>query len=75
LRAGRLIESLQFVGSLVPLALGLAPYFYAFRSPGRGELRPLCEGTCGEVPESLRNHRRIWFTDTLEDVNGVSTTI
>jgi glycosyltransferase involved in cell wall biosynthesis len=75
LQAGRLIESLQFVGSLVPLALGLAPYFYAFRSPGRAELRPLCQSTCGEVPESLRNHKRIWFTDTLEDVNGVSTTI
>ena len=75
LQAGRLFESLQFVGSLVPLALGLAPYFYAFRSPGRAELRPLCQSTCGEVPESLRNHKRIWFTDTLEDVNGVSTTI
>jgi len=75
LQAGRLIESLQFVGSLVPLALGLAPYFYAFRSPGRAELRPLCQSTCGEVPDNLRNHKRIWFTDTLEDVNGVSTTI
>ncbi len=75
LQAGRLIESLQFVGSLVPLALGLAPYFYAFRSPGRAELRPLCQSTCGEVPATLRNHKRIWFTDTLEDVNGVSTTI
>ena len=75
LQAGRLIESLQFVGSLVPLALGLAPYFYAFRSPGRAELRPLCQSTCGDVPDNLRNIKRIWFTDTLEDVNGVSTTI
>ncbi|MFM8809252.1 MAG: histidinol-phosphatase, partial [Chthoniobacterales bacterium] len=75
LQAGRLIESLQFVSSLVPLALGLAPYFYAFRSPGRAELCPLCRSTCGEVPENLRNNKRIWFTDTLEDVNGVSTTI
>jgi glycosyltransferase involved in cell wall biosynthesis len=75
IRSGRLIESLQFAVSLAPLALGLAPYFYAFRSPGRAELRPLCEATCGEIPDDLRNHRRIWFTDTLEDVNGVSTTI
>lgn len=75
LQAGRLIESLQFAGSLVPLALGLAPYFYAFRSPGRSDLQPLCEATCGEVPDDLLNRRRIWFTDTLEDVNGVSTTI
>lgn len=75
LRAGRLIESLQFISSIFPLTLGLAPYFYAFRSPGRADLRPLCEGTCGEIPPTLRNHKRIWFTDTLEDVNGVSTTI
>ncbi|MBJ7259362.1 MAG: glycosyltransferase [Chthoniobacterales bacterium] len=75
LQAGRLIESLQFVGSIAPLALGLAPYFYAFRSPGRAELRPLCQATCGDIPDSLRNKKRIWFTDTLEDVNGVSTTI
>lgn len=75
LQSGRVIESLQFASSLVPLALGLAPYFYAFRSPGRAELRPLCEATCGEVPGVLQNRRRIWFTDTLEDVNGVSTTI
>ena len=75
LQAGRLIESLQFVSSLVPLALGLAPYFYAFRSPGRAELRPLCQSTCGEIPPDLQNRKRVWFTDTLEDVNGVSTTI
>ncbi len=75
LQAGRLIESLQFISSLVPLALGLAPYFYAFRSPGRSELSPLCEATCGEIPSALQNRKRAWFTDTLEDVNGVSTTI
>lgn len=75
LQAGRLIESLQFISSLVPLALGLAPYFYAFRSPGRAELSPLCESTCGEIPDALKNSKRAWFTDTLEDVNGVSTTI
>lgn len=75
LQAGRLIESLQFASSLIPLSLGLAPYFYAFRSPGRAELGPLCEATCGEVPPALENRKRAWFTDTLEDVNGVSTTI
>ena len=57
LQAGRLIESLQFVSSLVPLALGLAPYFYAFRSPGRAEVRPLCQSTCGEIPPDLQNRK------------------
>lgn len=75
LQAGRVIESLQFIGSIVPLALGLAPYFHAFRLPGRADLLPLCEGMCGAVPDDLQNRKRAWFTDTLEDVNGVSTTI
>lgn len=75
LQAGRLIESLQFISTLVPLSFALAPYFYAFRSPGRSELLPLCLSTCGEVPLDLQNRKRVWFTDTLEDVNGVSTTI
>ena len=75
IQSGRLVESLQFIGSIVPLALGLAPYFYAFRSPGRSELVSLCEATCGEIPDDLKNRKRAWFTDTLEDVNGVSTTI
>jgi len=29
----------------------------------------------GSIPPELRNARRAWFTDTLDDVNGVSTTI
>src|SRR5207245_10034655 len=29
----------------------------------------------GTVPENLRNTKRAWFTDTLEDVNGAATTI
>ena len=27
------------------------------------------------MPPALRNTKRAWFTDTLEDVNGVATTI
>src|SRR5438477_10334898 len=29
----------------------------------------------GKIPEALQNKKRAWFTDTLEDVNGVATTI
>ncbi len=29
----------------------------------------------GATPEFLANRKRAWFTDTLEDVNGVATTI
>src|SRR5438034_201706 len=29
----------------------------------------------GKIPAALQNNKRAWFTDTLEDVNGVATTI
>ena len=29
----------------------------------------------GNIPAALHNRKRAWFTDTLEDVNGVATTI
>ncbi len=36
----------------------------------------MCRGASpGTVPQPLRNEKRAWFTDTLEDVNGVARTI
>jgi len=55
----------------------LTPYIYGFHSqaPSRKWLRSVFLELTGEVPVPLQNHKRAWFTDTLEDVNGVSTTI
>jgi glycosyltransferase involved in cell wall biosynthesis len=55
----------------------LAPYIYAFSSqaPSRRWLREVCRDFTGTIPPVLQNTKRAWFTDTLEDVNGVSTTI
>ena len=55
----------------------LAPYIYGFHSqaPSRAWLRQVCLQMTGAVPRALQNRKRAWFTDTLEDVNGVSTTI
>jgi len=38
-------------------------------------LRSIFEELTGAVPIPLQNRKRAWFTDTLEDVNGVATTI
>ncbi len=74
---GNLMESLQHVSALVPVLLPLAPYLYAFQSqsPSRRWLRQLSTDFAGALPGPLRNEKRAWFTDTLEDVNGVATTI
>lgn len=77
LSSGNMIESIQDVSTLVPILLTLSPYFYSFHSqaPSRRWLRELCLEVSGEIPPALRNRKRAWFTDTLEDVNGVATTI
>ncbi len=73
--AGKFIESIQTISPLVPIGALLSPYVHAFRMPRRAWLVDMSRAGCGEAPAALRNTRRAWFTDTLEDVNGVATTI
>ncbi|HEY1582411.1 MAG TPA: glycosyltransferase [Chthoniobacterales bacterium] len=77
LNAGNVIESIQALASIAPILVVLAPYIYAFHSqaPSRRWLREICRDFTGAIPPVLQNTKRAWFTDTLEDVNGVSTTI
>jgi len=74
---GEVLESLQSLTGLVPIAVLTSPYFYSFHSqaPSRRMLAESCRSLTGEVPRELSNQKRAWFTDTLEDVNGVATTI
>ncbi len=77
LSGGNMMEGLQALSAITPLGLLLSPYIYSFRSqsPDRPKLRALCRDLAGEVPPVLQNRKRAWFTDTLEDVTGVATTI
>lgn len=75
LTAGKFIESIQTISPLVPIVALLSPYIHAYRMPRRAWLAEMSRATCGEAPPALKNTRRAWFTDTLEDVNGVATTI
>ncbi len=77
LSGGNMMEGLQALSAIAPLALLLSPYIYAFKSqsPDRQLLRRFSREIAGGQPPALRNRKRAWFTDTLEDVNGVATTI
>ena len=77
IQAGNVIESVQALASIAPILVVLAPYIYAFHSqaPSRRWLREICRDFTGALPPALQNKKRAWFTDTLEDVNGVATTI
>jgi glycosyltransferase involved in cell wall biosynthesis len=74
---GNLMESIQDISALTPILVALAPYLYAFQSqtPDRRWLKGVIEPIAGHLPAPLRNEKRAWFTDTLEDVNGVANTI
>ena len=77
LSTGNMLESVQALSALAPILIILAPYIYGFHSqaPSRKWLQKIFRELTGQIPEALQNNKRAWFTDTLEDVNGVATTI
>jgi len=77
LSAGNPIEAIQDISTMIPILGTLAPYLYAFKSqaPDRAWLADVSSKLTGEIAPPLRNTKRAWFTDTLEDVNGVANTI
>jgi glycosyltransferase involved in cell wall biosynthesis len=74
---GELLESLQPATGMLPILAGVAPYVFSFHSQrtNRVLLRRVAGDFLPGIPHELTNHRRAWFTDTLEDVNGVARTI
>src|SRR5213594_2335776 len=72
--SGNMVESMQALSAIAPILVILTPYIYGFHSqaPSRKWLRSLFKELTGEVPVALQNQKRAWFTDTLEDVNGVA---
>ena len=74
---GNVVESMQALSAIAPILVILTPYLYGFHSqaPSRSWLREVFSELTGQIPVALQNRKRAWFTDTLEDVNGVATTI
>jgi glycosyltransferase involved in cell wall biosynthesis len=77
LSSGNVVEAMQAISALAPILVMLTPYIYGFHSqaPSRKWLRQVFKELTGDIPPPLQNNKRAWFTDTLEDVNGVATTI
>src|SRR5438046_3316336 len=75
--SGNMVESMQALSAIVPILVILTPYIYGFHTPASSLkwLRAIFKELTGEIPIALQNRKRAWFTDTLEDVNGVATII
>jgi glycosyltransferase involved in cell wall biosynthesis len=74
---GNLIDAFQSLTGLLPVGFSVTPYLVAFaqQAPDRALLTHAARRFTGTVPQPLRNEKRAWFTDTLEDINGVARTI
>ena len=76
-RQGRLMESLQTVASLAPVAVSMAPYLAAFSTQHKDEA--FLRAVAGHFPAATdlqqTGRRKAWVTDTYTEVNGVSRTI
>jgi glycosyltransferase involved in cell wall biosynthesis len=74
---GDLLDTLPLATGMLPIAAGVAPYLFSFHSQraDRPLLRRTASAFLTELPEPLGRVKRAWFTDTLEDVNGVARTI
>ena len=74
---GKFVDALQSLTGLIPAWGLLMPYLISFshHRPDRHLLEVTSKRIQGEIPKSLQNNKRAWFTDTLEDVNGVARTI
>ncbi len=77
MRAGELIDSLQSIASLAPVGFAMTPYVASFKTQHKDE--QFLQKIAGRFPatQSLRykSNRRAWLTDTIKELNGVSTTI
>jgi glycosyltransferase involved in cell wall biosynthesis len=74
---GELLDCLQPAVGMLPIMASVSPYFFSFYGlhSKRQLLKPAAQRFLGTLPPSLQNNKRAWFTDTLDDVNGVARTI
>lgn len=77
LQRGNALDAFQSLTGLLPVGSAILPYLVAYhqQSPDRALLQKAAQQILGSIPTPLQNNKRAWFTDTLEDVNGVARTI
>ena len=77
LRKGELVDSLQTLAALGPVALSFTPFLAAFGAQ-HGDA-PFLRRVAGHFPATRtllqQTDRKAWVTDTYSDVNGVCRTI
>ena len=74
---GRFLDALEALTALVPVILLNFPYPIAYldRKRGRDSVDAISETLVGKPMSGRDPEKRAWFTDTIDDLNGVSRTL
>lgn len=74
---GNLIKVFQNLSTLATISVGVTPYFTAFGVQYKDEpaLKEIANGFQSSKYLAERNDKKLWITDTFNEVNGVATTI
>jgi len=75
---GRLLDALEAFTALIPVILLNIPYPLAYlnRKKGREAVKGIASDISSDILTNISNpDKRVWFTDTIDDLNGVSRTI
>lgn len=74
---GRILEGFEAFTAMIPVLLMNVPFPIAYmdRRRGRDQVNRICAELGSRSPASRRSGRRVWVTDTIDDLNGVSRTI
>lgn len=77
IKDGHIVDALQSLFSIAPIAMGVAPYLTAFGAQHKDEqiVRAVAERFEASRHLGQRTGKRAWISDTFDDVNGVSMTI
>ncbi|PIE52067.1 hypothetical protein CSA37_08410 [Candidatus Fermentibacteria bacterium] len=76
---GMILEGLEAVTAMIPVLLMNVPFPIAYldRKRGRDQVNRICRELAPRCksPADRRSGKRVWITDTINDLNGVSRTI
>jgi glycosyltransferase involved in cell wall biosynthesis len=77
LSKGSIFGSIEALSALGPILLGIAPYLFSYAHQSRDKrfLSEVGKRFFGVRPEIEQKAKKAWFTDTLTEVNGVTTLV
>lgn len=74
---GQILEGFEALTAMIPILAFNAPFPIAYmdRRRGRDQVNRICRELGTESPAARNSGKRVWVTDTIDDLNGVSRTI